>query len=110
MGCTQNKAVAAMCITVLVLFVPTCPKGHHWSLAINGVKMTEQAHVWVLASVANGKPGLYLSNCISSFHEEAVAVKCATVLLLSVPLCPEGHHLSVAMYGVKMTEQAHMYG
>jgi hypothetical protein len=45
----HKEIVAAMRNTVLLFLVPFCHKGHHSSLAMYGVKMTEQAHVWVLA-------------------------------------------------------------
>jgi hypothetical protein len=81
----HKEAVTAKCATVLLLLVPICPEGHLLSLAIYGVKMTEQAHVWL--------PTVWqMANQVFMGHT-AWAV----------------HRLSLAVYGVKMTEQAHVW-
>jgi hypothetical protein len=50
MGCIHKYAVAAMPIIMLLLHVHVChTRGHHLSLVMNGVKVTEEAYVWVLA-------------------------------------------------------------
>jgi hypothetical protein len=41
---------------------------------------------------------------MGNIHKEAVAAMCSSLLLLLVPICPEGHHSSLKMHGVKMTE------
>jgi hypothetical protein len=49
MECLHKYAVAVMPIIILLLHVNLCHIGHHLSLVMNGVKVTEEAHVWVLA-------------------------------------------------------------
>jgi hypothetical protein len=49
MPCSHKDAVAAMPIIILLLHVHICRRGHHLSLGMYGVKVTEEAHVWVPA-------------------------------------------------------------
>jgi uncharacterized protein YihD (DUF1040 family) len=44
---------------------------------------------------------------VITVHKDAVADFYTTVLLLLVPICHRSHHLSLVMYGVKMTKEAH---
>jgi hypothetical protein len=50
MSCIHKEAVPAMPTTILLLLVPIYHRGHGLSLVVlNGVKVMEEAHVWLPA-------------------------------------------------------------
>jgi hypothetical protein len=49
MGCIHKGTVPVIQATDLLLLFPFCHRGPHLSLVMYGVKMTEEAHVWVPA-------------------------------------------------------------
>jgi hypothetical protein len=59
--------------------------------------------------MSNGQTGLYWSYSMCCIQKEAVAVMPTTVFLLLAPSGHWGHHLSLMMYGVKMSEEAHVW-
>jgi hypothetical protein len=49
MECIHKEAIAAVPLIILLLHVHICHRGHHLSLVMNVVKVTEEAHVQVPA-------------------------------------------------------------
>jgi hypothetical protein len=50
MSCIQKKAIDTMPTFILLLHVHICDRGNHFlSLVMNGVKVTEEGHLWLPA-------------------------------------------------------------
>jgi hypothetical protein len=73
-------------------------------------KKSEEAHVWMdTSSISNGKICLYSSYTICSIHKKTVATVPTTVILLLACSWLWCHHLSLVIYGVKVSEEAHLW-
>jgi hypothetical protein len=91
---------------ILLLHVNICQRGHHFSLVMNGVKITEEAHAWV-PGVCPMVQVVYIDhNLCSLFAMRLLLQQCAPLFCCCMFIF---HHLSLVMYGVKMTEEAHVF-
>jgi hypothetical protein len=100
MSCFQKEVVTAMPRTLLLLHVHICCRGHHFlSLVMNGVRGTEEGHVWVPAYFSffifksflpivlvyffvHGFPS---HPCFHTIHLNAITDSCTAILHLHSP-------------------------
>jgi hypothetical protein len=106
MSCIPKEAVVAMLTIILLLHVHIWQGGHHLSLVINEVKVTEAVYVWVPAVYQMVEP-VYVVNFLSGLQKDADASMPSFILLLLVCICCRGHNLTLVINWVKVTEETY---
>jgi hypothetical protein len=109
MSCIQIEAFAAITTIILRLDVHIWYWGHHLSLVMNGVKVTDEAYPGVYQHCVKWYSWAILIILYVMYPEIGRCCNAHICLLLDVHIWPWSHHLSVVMNWVKVTEEAYVW-
>jgi hypothetical protein len=111
MPCIPKDANAVMS-TIILLFLhdSICGSGHHLSMVMNAVKVTEEGQVWVPAMCQLINLVYYIDHSLCPVFRKRPLLYCPELFCCCTFIfCGSAQHLSLVMDGVKVTSEGQVW-